>query len=111
MSRHMAVLGTLTIPINTQESNILQKATYGQLEAIVFYNASAYTGTVAVEVHYDADAVAASHAALSSNGSAITLTAGIVQRFDVNGFKSIMLDSTQNEAAARAVVVVGIFDI
>ena len=111
MARVAMRMGTLTIPISDDESNILASEQFANLVGIVFYNPSAFTGTIAVEVAWAVGAVAASHAALYSGGSAVTLTAGRVERHDINGFKSIMLDSDGTEAAARVVEVIGIFDL
>lgn len=111
MARVAILLGTLTIPNNQQESNIIQGDALKNLVGLVFYNPAAFTGTVAVEVAWPKDALAAAHGALSNNGTAIELTAAIVERFDVSGFASIMLDADTNQGAERVVQLVGIVDI
>ncbi len=111
MALHKAYLGRLTIANGQQESNILASRQLAMATALVFYNASAYTGTVAVEVAQHAGDAAAAHVPLRNNGSAVTLTAATAERHDVNGFESIMLDSSGNEGAERVVDVYAILDL
>lgn len=112
MSRHASILGTLTIPVGTQESNIIQIREMAMLVGLVFYcPVTAFDGTVAVEAASVDSAAAADHRALYVNSTAVTITAGRAEQWDVAGVASIMLDSSSNEDPAVAVVVVGIFDL
>ena len=104
-------IGTLTIPISSGDSNVLAGEELINLVGIVFYNPSAFTGTIAVEVAWAIGTTGANHQALYSGGSAVTLTAGRVERWDINGFRSIVLDSSGTEAAERVVEVIGIFSL
>jgi len=109
--RISSLIGTLTIPISQDKSNIIQGKELANLVALLFYNVAAYTGTVAVEVAYPDDALEAAHQALTVDGTAVELVAATTQLVNCGGFRSIMLDSDGTEGAARAVQVVGIFDI
>ena len=110
MARQL-IHGTFTIASGAQESNIIQGPALGNLVAILFYNPAAFTGAIAVEVASKDDALAAAHAALYSGGSAVVLTAARIERHEINGFQSVMLDADTNQAAERVVGFVGVLDI
>ena len=110
-NRVASKIGTLTIPISDDESNIITVAEFANLVGILFYSASAYTGTVSAEVAWAVGALAAAHQPLYYNATAVTLTGGAAEYWSVGGFRSIMLDSDGTEAAERVVEVVGIFDL
>lgn len=112
MARHSSILGVLTIPITTQESNIIQIREMAFLVGLIFYcPTAAFDGTIAVEGASVDSAIAADHRALFVNGTAVTITANRAELWDIAGVASIMLDSSSNEDPAVAVTVVGIFDL
>ena len=76
--------------------------------ALIFYSPAAYTGTISVLVA--ADEAATSGAALYNNGTAVTLTQGRVERFDVSGFESLQLKTSGTESGSRAVPVFAVLD-
>lgn len=112
MSRHTMSLGTLTIPTSAGAgSNI---AGFNELQmcvALVFYSPAAYTGTISVEVADQEDAVAGDMKALYNNGSAVVLTQGRVEKFDVGGFKAVRVKTSGTEAGSRDVKAYAILDI
>lgn len=77
--------------------------------SLVFYNPSAFTGTISVEVGASEDAAAWS--ALYNNGTAVTLTAGRVEKHDVGGFESLRAKTSGTEAGTRTIQVYAILDI
>lgn len=111
MGLHKAYLGRLTI-LNADgaaaASNILRARELAFASAVVFYSPAAYTGTISVEVAPSEDSLAAAMKALYNNGTAITLTAGRVERHEVNGFESIRIKTSGTEAADRLVDVYAI---
>lgn len=105
-------LGTLSLGTGAgAKSNVLSARELARASAFVFYNDSAYTGTISVLVGPREDNVIGDLVALANNGTAVTLTAGLVERFDVNGFESIAIKTSGTEGAARSVDVYAIVDI
>jgi hypothetical protein len=111
MSLHRAYLGQLIIPISTNASNVLGAKELAMAAAIVFVNASAYTGTISVKVGKDEGSLISTHQPLDNNGTAVTLTAARTQRHEVNGFESLSLASSGTEAAERIVDVYSILSL
>lgn len=105
MGSHRARLGTLTIPNGDDQSNVLGSKQLSFSRAVAFFNAAAYTGTVAVLVGPDDDSAIGDMLPLEVDGNAVILEAGVMQEFNCSGFRSIALDSGSNEDAERAVEV------
>jgi len=112
MGLHLAELGTCTIPTSAGAvSNILGAKELGMAQSIVFYSPATYTGTISVEVGLQEDAGAAAMAPFYSGGSAVTLTAGRAERFEVNGFRAVRLKTSGTEGASRAVPIAVVLDL
>lgn len=112
MAFHKVKLGTLSISTSpSAASNILSARELAMARAIVFYNPAAFTGTISVQVGAKDDSGTSDMKALYSNGTAITLTAGRVERFDVSGFEAIRAVTSGTEGAQRDIDVYAILDI
>lgn len=99
MARHLAFAGTVTIPNGTKPSNILV-IEQGLLGInLVIESPATLTGTVSLlgSVN-DADAPQP----VSINGTAQTVPANSVQKYDINGLKQVQLTSGTNEGGDRA---------
>lgn len=99
MARHLAFVGTLTIPNGTKPSNVL-KTDQGLLgiNVVIESKPAALTGTVSLlgSVN-DAD----TPQPIYVNGTAQTVVANAVQKYDINGLKQIAVSSGSNEGADR----------
>lgn len=92
-------------------SNIIGKRELALCVGLVFYSPAAYTGTISVEVAADENAAAGDMKPLYNNGSAVVLTAGRVEKFDVAGFEAVRVKTSGTEASDRLVQAYAILDI
>lgn len=112
MARHKVALPPLVLSTSAQAaSNIVGGRELAMCVGLVFYNPAAFTGTISVEVAADENDTGSGMKALYNNGTAVTLNAGRVEKFDVAGFESLRIKTSGTEGAQRTVNVIAILDI
>lgn len=112
MGLQKTYIGKLTLGTGAAaSSNVLAGRTLARSQGLVFYNDSAYTGTISLLVGAHADAVIGDLEAIENNGTAVTLTAGVVQKIDVAGFEALAIATDGTEGAERNVDVYALIDI
>lgn len=111
MARVRTLVGRLTILNAATDSNVIAARELSLAQALIFYNAAAYTGVISVRVGKREDTTFANMQPLDNNGVAVVLTANRVQRHEVNGFESLAIQSAGAEAAQRDIDVYAILDL
>ena len=108
MARHLAFVGTLTIPISTNASNTLVIPQGNLSCSLLFIGPAAATGTISITGH---PADTGTLGPLYVDATAQTLPATAVKRVNISGIKRVALSSGGTEAAERVVRVYAEFDL
>jgi hypothetical protein len=74
-------------------------------EAICFVNPAAYTGTVSVQGAFNEGAASGDMKSIKVGGTAVVLTAAIIDEWQLRGIEAIRANSGSSEGAERVIEV------